>query len=690
MTAPDTPLVSTIKERCRVCFTCVRECPAKAIRIVDQQADVVSERCIACGNCVRVCSQDAKRVARDTEPVEQLLADSPPVAAIIAPSWPAEFTGLDHERLVGMIRALGFTFVCEVSFGADLVAAKYRYLLEEHPDRRFIATSCPAIVSYVERYHPEIVGALAPIVSPMIASARVLRKRFGAGLRVVFIGPCIAKKGESACDPVQDDVDTALTFAELRELFETHGITADATEPSDFDPPHGGYGGLFPISRGMLQAAHIEEDLAAGEVVAADGHAEFIDAIREFQSGDLEVQLLECLCCNGCIMGPGFTDNAPLFRRRASVSRYVRERLGKIDRSQWKRDLAEYVQCDLARAYHTNDQRVRTPSNDEIEEALRRMGKREPRDELNCGACGYETCREHAIAILKGLAESEMCLPFTIEELRNKCDELKLSNEQLASTQEALMQSEKLASMGQLAAGIAHEVNNPLGTVLMLSHLLLEESSADSAQREDLQLMVSEADRCKKIVSGLLQFARKNKVDAEAVDVYTLVERMTRALPKRNELRIEVIHESRSLLAEIDNDQIVQVVTNLVSNAIAAMPDGGTLTLRTRGTDDDVFIAVTDTGVGIPEEIRGKVFEPFFTTKSAGEGTGLGLSVSYGIVKMHHGDLRFESNADPQAGPTGTTFTVRLPRQRRATQNAVTLAPTTKGQGQDAQANPAG
>ncbi len=661
-----------------MCFTCVRECPAKAIRIVDQQADVIAERCIACGNCVRVCSQDAKRVTSDVEPVERLLAGDAPAAAIIAPSWPAEFTALDYRALVGMIRALKFDYVCEVSFGADLVAAKYRYLLEQHPDERFIATSCPAIVAYVERYHPEIVGALAPIVSPMIASARVLRQRYGERLRVVFIGPCIAKKGESADDPVCGDVDAALTFAELRELFSRRGVEPEGIQPSDFDPPFGGYGGLFPISRGMLQAAQIEEDLAAGEVVAADGHAEFVEAIREFRSGDLDVQLLECLCCNGCISGPGFTETAPLFRRRANVSRYVRERLAGIDRAQWKRDLAVYLQCDLSRSYLPNDQRVRTPSEEEIERVLHRMGKRELRDELNCGACGYETCREHAIAILKGLAESEMCLPYTIEELRKACGDLQLSNEQLASTQEALMQSEKLASMGQLAAGIAHEVNNPLGTLLMLSHLLLDETPADDPHREDLELMVSESNRCKKIVSGLLQFARKNKVDAEAVDVCALVDQVRRSLPARNDLRVEIEHATRPLLAEIDRDQIVQVVTNLVSNAVAAMPDGGALTLGTCGAEDEVFVSVADTGTGIAEDIRAKIFEPFFTTKRAGEGTGLGLSVSYGVVKMHHGDIRFESNADSHQGPTGTTFTVRLPRHRRA----VAVSDTVSGVGQ--------
>jgi signal transduction histidine kinase len=226
------------------------------------------------------------------------------------------------------------------------------------------------------------------------------------------------------------------------------------------------------------------------------------------------------------------------------------------------------------------------------------------------------------------------------------------------------MQSEKLATIGQLAARIAHEENNPLGTVLMLSHLLLEEAAVDSEMREDLNLIVSEADRCKKIVSGLLQFARKNKVDFESVDVREIVARCTRALHVPENIEVHTAHDGDYTEAELDRDQIAEVLTNLASNAIAAMPQGGKLSILTNGDADKVRFIVSDTGIGIPPTNRKKIFEPFFTTKPAGEGTGLGLAVSYGIVKMHHGDIKVESNADAAAGPTGTTFTVTLPRRR--------------------------
>ena len=655
------PLVSTIKERCRVCYTCVRECPAKAIRIAGGQAEVLPERCIGCGNCVRVCSQKAKRVLSSIPEVNQLLSSGRPVAACLAPSFPAEFVEFEYPELVGLVRALGFTLVSEVAFGADLVAERYHALLVHSRSGRWIATTCPAKVEYVRRYHPALVPSLAPIVSPMVAEARALRRRHGPDLKIVFIGPCIAKKAEGSGP--EGEIDAVLTFIELRQLLAEHGLRAETIAPSEFDIPHAGMGALFSISRGMLQAAKISEDLLTGEVVAADGRINFVEAIKEFETADLNVRLLEVLCCNGCIMGPGISSNLPLFKRRAKVSQYARQRLAKLDQARWRAEVAQFADLDLSREFSIEDRRIPVPSKDEITVILNRMGKYRPEDELNCGACGYDTCREHATAISRGLAENEMCLPYTIDQLRKTLKELAASNEQLASVQEALLQSEKLASMGQLAAGIAHEVNNPLGVVLMYAHILMDECEPQSKWRDDLGMIADQADRCKKIVAGLLNFARQTKVVRQPVDLSRLVERSLQALPAPPNVKIRIEHQNHDSQAELDADQITQVLVNLIRNACEAMPGGGTLTLRTEGDERQVRLIVRDTGVGIPEENRSKIFTPFFTTKPLGKGTGLGLAVTYGIVKMHNGDIRVESNADPQAGPTGTAFTVTLPRQ---------------------------
>jgi signal transduction histidine kinase len=256
-----------------------------------------------------------------------------------------------------------------------------------------------------------------------------------------------------------------------------------------------------------------------------------------------------------------------------------------------------------------------------------------------------------------------MCLPYSVEELRRTVAELNLSHQQLARAQEALVQSEKLASMGQLAAGIAHEINNPLGVVLMYAHLLAEEAPPGAPGREDLELIAAEADRCKKIVAGLLHFARQNRVVREPVEVEALVRETLRALPAPENVAVAVDCRLADPQAELDRDQIAQVLTNLAANACAAMPAGGELKVEIAGDADEVVLRVRDTGVGIPPENMEKIFHPFFTTKPLGQGTGLGLAITYGIVKMHRGNITCQSNANPGAGPTGTTFTITLPRR---------------------------
>ncbi len=661
-----TGFVHTVKERCRVCYTCVRECPAKAIRIVDGQAEVMPERCISCGNCVRVCSQGAKEVVSSIRQVKELLRSTESVAVCLAPSFPAEFADVDYTRLVGMLRALGFAYVNEVGFGADLVARKYKELLDTNSQKnRYISTSCPAIVGYVEKYYPQLVPSLIPVVSPMLATARVLHRLHGNDLKIVFVGPCIAKKCESLSENTPNEIDAVLTFSELRQMLSENILDSSQINPSEFDPPYAGSGSLFSISRGLLQAAEIKEDLMVGDIVVTDGRTNFVDAIREFENGNLNARLLEILACNGCIMGAGMSAETPLFTRRSLISSYVRKKIARNNLHVWKKAMQDFSDLDLMRHFTPNDQRIPVPFEEEISYIMSKMGKRKPQDELNCGACGYDTCREHAVAIFKGLAESEMCLPHTIEQLRMTVSELASSNEQLANTREALMQSEKLASMGQLAAGIAHEVNNPLGVVLMYSHLLLERFGKEPQMSDDLKLIVEQTDRCKKIVSQLLHFARQNKVQLQKTDIVKLIERILQVSPAPPGVTVRLDQEISDPMVEIDPDQIAQVLTNLINNACSAMPKGGCLQIVISDLGKRFKIEVADQGIGIPRENLGKIFEPFFTTKEIGKGTGLGLAVAYGIIKMHRGDIQVESNTDPAAGPTGTKFSVILPKEGR-------------------------
>ena len=660
-------IIYTVKDRCKVCYTCVRECPAKAIKIEGGQAEIIPERCIACGNCIRVCSRDAKMFVFSIDKVKKLLSGDQPVAAIVAPSISGEFTDIkSHQNFVGMVKALGFSYVNEVAFGAELIASKYKDMLQAGPNRPLISTSCPAIVSYVEKHHPQIIDSLIQVVSPMVATAKVLKEKYGDDLRIVFIGPCIAKKVEAAEKQFDGLIDEVISFVELRRMFAEKGLKAEDVKPTDFDPPVAGKGAIFPISGGMLQTVDLDEDFVKGDIVVAEGRHDIIEVLREFEEGYLDAKMFDLLCCNGCINGPGMSDTSKFFFKRKSISNFAKRRFDKIDIENWQDNLATYLKLDLSRNFEADDQRFPTlPDEKEIRNVLQKIGKNEPADELNCGACGYDTCYEHAISIIQGLAETEMCLPHTIEQLHEYILELDVSNNKLASTQAALKQSEKLANMGQMAAGIAHEVNNPLGVVIMYSHILLDEMDPESPFYTDLKMIVEQADRCKNIVGGLLNFARKTKVVIDQVNIKKLIDNGLKAFVLQKSIDLDVRINAQNPVIECDQSQMVQVFANLFKNAVDAMPMGGELTVKVddKEGEDAFYIRIQDTGTGISKQNMDKMFEPFFTTKEKGQGTGLGLPIIYGIVKMHRGTMKVDSNADPKAGPTGTTFYLTLPRK---------------------------
>lgn len=655
------PLIYTIKNRCRVCYTCVRECPAKAIKIINGQAEVITERCIACGNCVKVCSQGAKNFYRSGNAVLELLQSKHKTAACIAPAFPAEFFDVtnDYKLLVGMLRKLGFDFVTEVSFGADLTAAKYAEIFKNKGSKSIISSDCPAVVYYIEQYHPELIDSLAPIDSPAMAMAKVVKRKYGEEVKPVFIGPCTAKKAES------DSFEAVLTFSELRDLFNSQNITPKICEASEFDPPHAGKGAIFPISRGLLQTVDTSEGFKEGEVLVAEGKNNFREAIDEFENGLINKQHLELLCCEGCIMGAGMSTTDKRFVRRVKVSNYVEDKLKRFDADQWKKDMNRFSSIDLTRSFSEKDRRIAQPEEIKIQEVLTNMGKTQKSDMLNCGACGYKSCHQLATAVVEGLAEQEMCLPYTIKNLNTSIDELHNSNRQLANTRQALLQSEKLASMGQVSAGIAHELNNPLGVISLYSSILKDETDKENPMYKDLNIIDEQAQRCKKIVGGLLNFARKNQVNHEKCRVASLVEESFAELLKPDTVEVIFDNQIGNTKVDLDRDKIMQVFTNLEKNAVEAMPQGGILTVKCSDSGDEIKIEISDTGTGISQENMEKIFTPFFTTKDPGKGTGLGLPLVYGIVKMHKGQILVNSNTDTQKGPTGTTFTIKLPKYKQ-------------------------
>ncbi len=662
-------VVSTIPERCKRCYCCVRECPANAIQIQNGQAVVLSNRCVGCGNCVQVCTQNAKAVRNASEALQEAIAaaNGAERVACLAPSFPAAFPGIEPLRVVGALRKLGFTRVVEVAFGADMVSRAYGEHLAGESDP-VITTPCPAIVEYIEKYYPQLIGNLAPIVSPMIAAGKVIHERYGKDAVIAFIGPCIAKKLEVLDENVAGVIDEAMTFDELAALLEDAGIDPADCDASEFDPPRSDLGQIYPVSGGLLKSAGISADVMDEGTIVVEGRQRCMNIINEIAQGKVKSKLIDILFCEGCINGPGMTTPLNHFEKRECIISWVKSRRSDMDTDAWQRDMEESAGLDLSRRFASHPVQERMPEETEIQPILVAMGKGEVANQINCGACGYETCRALAVAVAQGIAEKEMCLQYTI-------DNLERSHRELAEAQAQLIHTEKLASVGQLAAGVAHEINNPLGTIVLYSHLLLKQLQEMDPAREDIQFIISEAERCRNIVGSLLNFARQGKLEVGEVTVDDLLETVTATVDTREEFKqitVDVQCAPELPVLHVDPNQMRQVLLNISMNACEAMPHGGTLRIEvTAGPSPrEVTFRISDTGIGIPEENMARLFTPFFPTKQIGKGTGLGLPIAYGIVKLHHGQISVQS-----AVQKGSTFTITLPADLRDYPAAPQMSP---------------
>jgi signal transduction histidine kinase/NAD-dependent dihydropyrimidine dehydrogenase PreA subunit len=655
-------VVSTIKEKCRRCYTCVRKCPAKAIKVEDGQAKVVAERCIACGSCIKVCPQEAKAIRDSIAPVKDLFWNSPEIIACLAPSFPAAFPQAKPGQIITAVRNLGFTEVMEVAFGADLVAKAHARLAKRNPNKLFISSPCPALVLYIEKYFPSLVDHLAPIVSPMVAMGRVIKRSLRPGAKVVFIGPCIAKKEEIDDPEVAGDVDAVLTFVELDRMFQEAGLILEKLPENAADGPLPRLGRIFPVPGGLLRSAAMKEDICQNRILVTEGKEACTQILEEILEGAVEAKFLDLLFCEGCINGPGFPNDLSAFARKELVASYVQSRLKAEGEGRHKADMRKYSRVSLQRNFRPDDRRLTTPSPDIIREILRRTNKIHPEDELNCGACGYASCQEKASAVYWGLAENEMCLPYLIDQLEENLSQLAQSHAELRETQQQLIQSEKMASVGQLAAGVAHEINNPLGTILLYSHMILEKLEQQDDRREELDTIAKEAARCRDIVRGLLDFARQRKLQVENVNVNKILEEalsLEAAQPSFQKVKVLITLDPSLPPTGGDPVQLKEVFLNILSNAVEAMPEGGAVTVSSRfldGAARQIEVMIRDTGQGIPPENLDKIFMPFYTTKKIGQGTGLGLAIAYGIVKMHRGAIEVKSKVGE-----GTAFWVKLP-----------------------------
>ena len=433
-------VLTTLETECKDCYKCVRACPVKAIKVNTGHAQIWEEQCILDGRCISVCPRQAKQVRDDLPAVQAMLAEGETVAVSIAPSYVCAFDVPDPGCLVTALRRLGFAYVSETAVGADAVAAAHIQYLREDPNAKLeprITSSCPTVVNLIEKHYPEAIRFLVPVVSPMVAHARLLHSRCGPQVKVVFIGPCVAKKAEAEEAQFAGDIAAVLTFAELERWLEQENINAADLPPEPCDTLGSRWAKLFPLAGGLLRTAGLSSDLLAERMATVTGIDECKSLISHLCSGnDLALDLIEMLACEGgCIDGPCMVDSAETIARRQRMVKYVKGASGSTSQGTGHdtgpvRDVQETGAAAaleaaesseaaggafpgwLLRTYADRKIRLPEPSEEELQQILAAIGKREPADELNCGACGYDSCRDKARAVYQGVAESEMCMPY--------------------------------------------------------------------------------------------------------------------------------------------------------------------------------------------------------------------------------------------------------------------------------------
>ena len=384
------------KSNCKNCYKCIRHCPVKSIRFSGNQAHIIGNECILCGQCFVVCPQNAKQIVDETEKVKVLIQSGAPVYASIAPSFIANYHGIGINGIRKALIKLGFAGAEETALGATVVKTEYEKMLADRTKDILISSCCHSVNLLIQKYYPSLLPYLADVMSPMQAHCSDIKKRF-PDAKTVFIGPCVSKKDEA--EHYEGIVDAVLTFEELTEWLKAERIDLEA----DLDVDEESRARFFPTTGGILKTmANRTPDYT---YMAIDGVDNCIAALKEIEQGNVHKCFIEMSACVGsCVGGPVMEKyhRSPIIDYQ-SVADYA----GKKDFKVTQPD-----SLDLKKHFEPIERRYGAPSESEIQDILKKMGKNRPEDELNCGSCGYDTCREKAIAIYHGKAEISMCLPY--------------------------------------------------------------------------------------------------------------------------------------------------------------------------------------------------------------------------------------------------------------------------------------
>ncbi len=399
--------ITTSKARCRDCYKCIRHCPVKAIGLNDGQAWVDQEKCILCGQCVGACPQKAKSMPSQLPLFENFLAGSDGVVISLAPSYLAAGPFLTPWKLLAGLKRSGRLRIEETAVAAERIAAEYHRLSGADRPETVISGCCPVVVNLIEKYFPQLVPSLAGVISPMLAHGRMIKADQGPSAKVVFIGPCLAKKAEPDWDSPENSVDAVLTFDEVAAWLDARGPDPDSLDDEypDACSPHAG---IFPLKHGIIRTAGLAEGLNR-EILSVTGIDDCLETFRDLERGLIRPRFVEALACKGgCIGGPAIGNSLGINVRRDRLLRFANTRPAGPDR-------APLPAAELQKRHQPRPRSGPVPTEAEIREILSRTGKHRPEDETNCGGCGYPSCREKAVAVFQGMAEPEMCVPYMKE-----------------------------------------------------------------------------------------------------------------------------------------------------------------------------------------------------------------------------------------------------------------------------------
>jgi len=407
--------ITTIRERCRKCYACVRNCPTKAIGVFQEAAEVIHHRCIGCGKCIQVCSQQAKVIADAIKETELLINGKQPVVAVLGCSFPAFFYDVDPSQMVSALKKIGFDEVLEGTAGVELIAPEYRELINRKNSAPLISSHCPTVVDLIERHHPHLLKNLVPVVSPMVAIGRFIKAHRGQEIKVVYISSCIGGKFEISSESVQGAIEVVLTYSELNRMLRDRNIDPHRLGKSPFAGLPTSSGRSFSIFGGPFNNFGIINNGLDPNFVATVGEEASMEVIHDLAAGRISPQYVDVRFCNGgCIGGPGRTNRLTSFSKRNLIINYRKQSIPYQPAAHY---LKAPDSLPLERTFVNRQHKLERPNGDAIRRILNETDKFTELDELNCASCGYSTCREHAIAVYQGLADVRMCLPYSMSRL---------------------------------------------------------------------------------------------------------------------------------------------------------------------------------------------------------------------------------------------------------------------------------